>query len=1052
MDAHYTNGTIYQPNNRQTFPSLPNIHSQFQQASQPSSHTLPPLQPQRAALGYTNDIFGQSLRPPPPPLVPTQDIQYNDYVAQGQPRHMLPQASYLQPVQHITNLPSYVPQSSQVPATKQLHFPDIRPMPVSGINQPSILSSNFGSAPTFSPNNPTQDRDESPRTHVVGSQGRRGILPSAAGRPAAVPVEGNSSSAKSAIVPTKDADGKFPCPHCNKTYLHAKHLKRHLLRHTGDRPYSCILCSDTFSRSDILKRHFQKCSIRRGNPTGATHLSNSQSHLKKQGARKLLISDASEANSLTISPTAISTHTSFDNINGLGLDIDGFPGGYQSASLPVSRSGSVKKATNGTLVRDKRSMTGPVPPAFKRASLTATPTHPDSTSLPSSSASTPLLIRSNRQSGQFPYSIAADQTNPGAYSYNSEMASASSSRVRNSLPLVSGPSVFPGNGFDWTSFPNDTKQSYPNLNLPDPQQNNHLRVKPELEDSKLFISGTTGNHNDEILSGLFGAPSTTGGAAQDSFQHWTFHPTQLDAFQLKAQQLISFCLADGSGMTASSDEENQLLRYWLTSENIEHFLECYSNFQGHWPVIHMPTFNPMNTYDGLVLAMICIGAVYSNRIDLYHARLLLSRAKVALEGSSQVFAYVRGSPIDPDLVDQRSSNCLEEFQALVLLSTLSIWHGDPVQRQNARDGFQHLVKLARHFRMLQPSGMGSSSYSQLHQPSNISEQVTPETWDWLSWVRQEKKIRLMYTIFLVDAALTLYFNCQPHFEPMEIRLPLPADDASWEGVSSRSCALALGLYGAAAQEVNVTGSRRTKQPEFHLTMQALFRPTYELLPRTTNAFSKFILIHGLHLQIWEVQKQISHDNALYGINELGFFGNGSNTPMSQYDWIAMSNLSARTSNNNSGQATPTDSSGAQSPAMHQQLKATTAALAKWKKIWDEDLPLQYPPEAKRVGFCRDGIHFYWLAQMILRKNRASDWQMPPDSRMMQIMALLKQAKMYVASQNTMRGEESGSVGDIDEQYGVADLTLDMKQLFTPLTPDHRSPTSGMQSGISGNLI
>jgi len=43
----------------------------------------------------------------------------------------------------------------------------------------------------------------------------------------------------------------------------------------------CVLCRDTFSRSDILKRHFQKCSIRRGNPTGASHLS-AQAHVKKQ--------------------------------------------------------------------------------------------------------------------------------------------------------------------------------------------------------------------------------------------------------------------------------------------------------------------------------------------------------------------------------------------------------------------------------------------------------------------------------------------------------------------------------------------------------------------------------------------------------------------------------------------------------------------------------------------------------------------------------------------------------------------------------------------------
>lgn len=43
----------------------------------------------------------------------------------------------------------------------------------------------------------------------------------------------------------------------------------------------CVLCRDTFSRSDILKRHFQKCSIRRGNPTGASHLSHPQAHVKK---------------------------------------------------------------------------------------------------------------------------------------------------------------------------------------------------------------------------------------------------------------------------------------------------------------------------------------------------------------------------------------------------------------------------------------------------------------------------------------------------------------------------------------------------------------------------------------------------------------------------------------------------------------------------------------------------------------------------------------------------------------------------------------------------
>ncbi|CAJ2508637.1 Uu.00g136630.m01.CDS01 [Anthostomella pinea] len=121
-------------------------------------------------------------------------------------------------------------------------------------------------------------QDAQQATHIVKPQGRRGILPNAAGR-AATPT--GTGTSENTVTPQKDADGKFPCPHCTKTYLHAKHLKRHLLRHTGDRPYMCVLCRNTFSRSDILKRHFQKCSIRRGNPTGASHLPHPQGRNKE---------------------------------------------------------------------------------------------------------------------------------------------------------------------------------------------------------------------------------------------------------------------------------------------------------------------------------------------------------------------------------------------------------------------------------------------------------------------------------------------------------------------------------------------------------------------------------------------------------------------------------------------------------------------------------------------------------------------------------------------------------------------------------------------------
>lgn len=111
-----------------------------------------------------------------------------------------------------------------------------------------------------------------------------GALESIQQKEKTLPVITTGVSGATGITPMRDGEGKFPCPSCNKTYLHAKHLKRHLLRHTGDRPYQCVICKDTFSRSDILKRHFQKCTLRNGNPTGASHLAYSDQHKSRKAA------------------------------------------------------------------------------------------------------------------------------------------------------------------------------------------------------------------------------------------------------------------------------------------------------------------------------------------------------------------------------------------------------------------------------------------------------------------------------------------------------------------------------------------------------------------------------------------------------------------------------------------------------------------------------------------------------------------------------------------------------------------------------------------------
>jgi len=221
---------------------------QLQQQHNNAPHTLPPLQQnQQHAMG--GGMYpGSAPHTPRTPATPNtpgagnfaqqQHQQQQQQQAMGNqprayPQQMVPMNSY--PQQQYRTSASMLPHSSAAMSHPQAIAPapaqnrnmpqPLRPMPPNGLHNgmQQSMQSPYGQNNNFMQSG-MMDTNEPP-THVVGSQGRRGILPSAPGRPAVGP-----GSTKNALIPPKDADGKFPCPHCTKTYLHAKHLKRHLLR------------------------------------------------------------------------------------------------------------------------------------------------------------------------------------------------------------------------------------------------------------------------------------------------------------------------------------------------------------------------------------------------------------------------------------------------------------------------------------------------------------------------------------------------------------------------------------------------------------------------------------------------------------------------------------------------------------------------------------------------------------------------------------------------------------------------------------------------------
>jgi hypothetical protein len=214
-------------------------------------HQLPPLQPSHPTMQQNAyGSYHNSPRTPATPNTPGSTTNMASYPPPPQGQNagrgyqMMPGNAYQQPQHHQqeTHQQPYPATSAMMPqsTTASVHPqpiapapspggrvpPVLRPMPAAGVMPQPGMNSPYGQSPLMPQPSMMAPEGDQP-THVVGSQGRRGVLPSAPGRPPA-PAAGTGNAKPQ--IPQKDADGKFPCPHCTKTYLHAKHLKRHLLR------------------------------------------------------------------------------------------------------------------------------------------------------------------------------------------------------------------------------------------------------------------------------------------------------------------------------------------------------------------------------------------------------------------------------------------------------------------------------------------------------------------------------------------------------------------------------------------------------------------------------------------------------------------------------------------------------------------------------------------------------------------------------------------------------------------------------------------------------
>lgn len=821
----------------------------------------------------------------------------------------------------------------------------------------------------------------------------------------------------------------------------------------------CHLCKDTFSRSDILKRHFQKCSLRRGNPTGANHLAHQRRNTNN--GNRLSISQQDGPIGLAGMPEVAGGAQGY-NPNMVGTNSPSVNG---DMSARTSRANSLitpgnmshrnsvaglgilgSNAPNGDQMQNS---SAPYQPGMNAYSM-----QNHANGAPQMHTNYSYTNNTNHQPPQLNGSIYNNaQQNPQQMSFLGHQ----SSRYVNS-PANTQHQQMPngdGSGVDWTRMFTQGGQdgfigSQPaNASSQGTQQ--IIKTEQQPDSKPDFTSLHNDFSNESFLGSLYSHPGAFGGEDTENsiagFPNWTVD----DPLQAKVDSLLQHCFPHGPE-TARGNAAAELMQSALKIDNIKHFAEHYTSYHGHWPILHMPTFKLSEANNNLVLAMICIGAVYSPRLTVHQVRQMMEFVKSTVYANCTIYTNTMNGQTHS--LGSRPYE-VEELQALTMLHILFTWHGDPAQRQASRAEFPTLVRIAKSMDLCQNTMPSHYAYSVLHSSrTSIPPGFNLSQWSWHSWLEQEKRNRSLYQMFVMDAAMVLYFNCVPQFDPLEIRLMLPADDAAWDAPNAQECANALGLAGAQAQQnCNVNGTRKAVQPTMRDAMRTLLDGAASMQPNSTNVYGKFMLIHGLISRIISCQRALLHPDGNFQGFTLSLNNSTPATPLSQNDWMEQNGgRSGSISANNSGHVTPTASMSptmqGNSVAAQQEKKRLGQALEKWKRNWDIDMDIQYPPSQahqRRFGFSRDGVHFFYLGRSFLQSQQSTDFTLPADLRFKRVMALMKRIKAVVHGDNEGKGQDIGSVGDIDDQYGLDSLTLDMKLLFRPYNSQFDSPVASVQT-------
>ncbi|KAG6907233.1 hypothetical protein DXG01_009808 [Tephrocybe rancida] len=341
-----------------------------------------------------------------------------------------------------------------------------------------------------------------------------------------------------------------------------------------------------------------------------------------------------------------------------------------------------------------------------------------------------------------------------------------------------------------------------------------------------------------------------------------------------------------------------------TSADLDLYLNLFfSAFCKQVPLVHIATWSMDDKPLILVRAMQACGALFvrtTTAAAFIDETLSSTRDALIIE-----FAKISSDP--------REQNNL--LLTVVLLQTIGLFHQKADQRISSNVYHGMLVMMIRR--------TGVIPRVNAWLPSDISDAQSVDT-AWREWANYEmiKRFRVLFLSYLHDCCHCMYFSLSPSFQPAELDICLPCDDALWSASDAREWYRAVQApspYGV--------GNPRILGFPMQAALTVLSETRLSTVTLALNPFAHFILIHTILRNLYASHADASPDstNQLIGVDpEVSAAEERDNAFAIQY------------------------------------------ALHNWLQMWlgsPESMSVEESRE--EPPFIRNALPFYWLAQMSL---------------------------------------------------------------------------------------